>query len=492
VVIADLGSQLENADCLRTLADEFQISYLRIDHSGPWNQALAFNTALRNMPWASHIVQLDADMVLHPYLLELCAGILQARDAAGFVTSYAPLEVSWNGYDGSLRAYRDALCHSKAGIISAIGGFMVLSRPWLLKNRGYDEAYVGWGFEDGDLWIRAQQTLNTYCETSGCFVIHQAHPRQLGASKAKGNPNWEMYLCRRRGSRKDVNPLSFGEALVSRASVRHGIRQLSRQENHVRVDDPWKPHLLRHLQKGRLKPRVAPPDPEGDLLAQELELLKLSGQSIPAIHVSVLIPLFDTDTSAVRESLHSLTAQTVPPDEILLIDQGSANQNSRIYQALVRAEEKAKYIWLGGGKQAWSRAINEGLRTSSGSHALIASPGTSFHPRLLEICGSLQCNRPCFIYGHSCTIPPLARQFGFIGGVPSETWEAVAYVDENSGGSWHFTPRPWCLTAGLYDERRGTDRAGREAVSRASRNGELRVLGLPTEWSLSFQVSDAD
>ena len=61
VVIADLGSQPGNADCLRKLSDEFQISYLRIDHFGAWKQALAFNTALRNMPWASHIVQLDAE-----------------------------------------------------------------------------------------------------------------------------------------------------------------------------------------------------------------------------------------------------------------------------------------------------------------------------------------------------------------------------------------------------------------------------------------------
>jgi len=324
-------------------------------------------------------------------------------------------------------------------------------------------------------------------------VIHQAHPRQPGASKEKGNPNWEKYLCRKRGSRKDVNPISFGEALVSRASVRHGIRRLSRQESRVRVDDPWKPHpRLRHLQKGRLKPRVAPPDPGGDLLAQELELLTVSGQDILPIYVSVLIPLFDTDVSAVQEALHSLTAQTVLPHDILLIDQGSANQNSRIYQALVRAEEKAQYIWLGGGKQAWSRAINEGLRTSLGSHALIASPGISFHPRLLEICGLLQSTGACFIYGHSCTIPPLARQFGFVGAVPSGTWEAVAYLEEDPEESWHFAPRLWCLTAGLYDERRSADSARREAVSRASRNGELRVLRLPTECSLSFQVSDAD
>ena len=85
VAIADLGSNASNAAALSQLARRHGVSYVRIEHHGPWNQALAFNTALRHMPTSTHAVQLDADMILHPDLLRLAQHALSRCDALAAV-----------------------------------------------------------------------------------------------------------------------------------------------------------------------------------------------------------------------------------------------------------------------------------------------------------------------------------------------------------------------------------------------------------------------
>jgi hypothetical protein len=491
IVIADLGSGPDTSIRLQSLADEFQVSYLRIDSFGPWKQALAFNTALRRMPEASHVVQLDADMVLHPYLLEFSERVLRTRDALSCVTSYAPPDASWDSYDGSWAAYQELLCRSKAGIPAALGGYMVLPREWLLKNRGFDEAYVGWGFEDGDLWWRAQRGLNTYCEASGSLLIHQAHVRQPGASAADGNPNWEIHRRRKEGADYAVNPHSFGDAPVSKALIRLGVRPLSPDAWTAHAAYPWKRRApLRRLRNGRLKPHYGPADPARCSLASELESLRQSGSYASPFRVSVLMTLHNHEVHLIRAAAASVFAQTVPAQEIVLSDQGSANSYSRSYHAFAQEAGRVKYVWSGSSRD-WSRAraINEGLRVTSATstHVLITDGELCFHPHLLEICRLSQGCGPCFVHGHSHWVPSIAGDFQLIEGLPWEAWGSVTYLDNVETDPWHFAPRSWCLQAGLYDERRGGTEVASEAVARARRDGSIRVLRLPPDWPVSFR-----
>src|SRR5215831_16360621 len=100
VVIADLGSSPTRAAELQAMAHNFSISYLGIAYDGTWNQALAFNTALRRMPRADHVIQLDADMILHPYLLAFTNRGLQSADALCCVPSYVTAHSVPENYNG--------------------------------------------------------------------------------------------------------------------------------------------------------------------------------------------------------------------------------------------------------------------------------------------------------------------------------------------------------------------------------------------------------
>src|SRR5690242_8724400 len=111
VVIADLGSDESSAAALRELADKYAVSYLRIEHHGPWNKCLAFNTgfraALRRLFRPSHVIQLDADMVLHPQLLFTTVETLHRVAAMYCAPRKAPADVApwWpaDGIDGFRR-----------------------------------------------------------------------------------------------------------------------------------------------------------------------------------------------------------------------------------------------------------------------------------------------------------------------------------------------------------------------------------------------------
>ena len=209
VALADLGSEPRNARALKRLAKEFRAIYLRIDYTGPWNQGLAFNTALRRMPAVSHVSQVDADMILHPRLMAITVAALRQVDALACVASYARRGAVSASFDGSLSAYCSILRGAFRGNAWSLGGYMTLPREWLIAYRGIEESFVGWGFQNSDLWRRAESSLATCVERTGALVIHQWHSRQPGASTFRGNPNWSLFESRRLEGTLEANSTSF-------------------------------------------------------------------------------------------------------------------------------------------------------------------------------------------------------------------------------------------------------------------------------------------
>src|ERR1700690_191262 len=94
VLLADLGSRPSHRSAMAALARRYQVSYLRIEYSGPWNKSLAFNTAfrlaLRSLPAVTHVIQLDADIILHPHVLSRTAAQLRTVSAFCCVPRLAP------------------------------------------------------------------------------------------------------------------------------------------------------------------------------------------------------------------------------------------------------------------------------------------------------------------------------------------------------------------------------------------------------------------
>jgi GT2 family glycosyltransferase len=222
VVLADLSSSERHRVALAGLAGRYQISYLRIEHDGRWNKSLAFNTALRQMPAARCVVQLDADAILHPQLLSTTAALLGTVDAFCCAPRLAPPQFSAWTTPGDIAQYQRML--TQCGPVSpwAIGVFMAVPRSWLMRERGMDEAYTGWGHEDTELWLRAGRSLRCRKDVTGSMVIHQSHPRQPDA--AAGAQNRGMLIRRITDPSYPVNQSGWGLGRITDLVLRAGIR----------------------------------------------------------------------------------------------------------------------------------------------------------------------------------------------------------------------------------------------------------------------------
>jgi hypothetical protein len=225
VLLADLGSGPAHRAVLVELADRYRVSYLRIEHSGPWNKSLAFNTAfrlaLRSLPAVTHVIQLDADIILHPHLLTRTAAELRAVSAFYCAPRMARPQLDLWATPGDLAAYERMLGHcGPAAAIRAIGVFMVIPAAWLADQRGFDEAYTGWGYEDTELWWRVRRSLAHGKDIAGSQLIHQWHPLEPGARKQ--GPNRPLYMDRLAHPDAVANPAGWGGGQITESVLRAG------------------------------------------------------------------------------------------------------------------------------------------------------------------------------------------------------------------------------------------------------------------------------
>jgi hypothetical protein len=192
VTISDLGSSTEVAEALQGLAETFGFQYLRIEYFGIWNKGLCFNTALKNSPEATYVMQVDADVVLQPHALEALMRALQDADAAVSV----PLQEGKRMSEWS------------------VGGCVVFPRDWLFETRGIDEAYEGWGNQDIDLWDRAQKALHVI-RIEEELSWHQPHePQESRSDEANVEKNLVRRVSQWEGAGLPVNPEGFGEGRI--------------------------------------------------------------------------------------------------------------------------------------------------------------------------------------------------------------------------------------------------------------------------------------
>lgn len=224
-LLSDLGSTAGHRAALAGLADRHQVSYLRIEHAGEWNKPLAFNTAFkvaaRSLPPVTHMVQLDADMILHPGLFAAAAARLRTVQAFCCAPRIAPPRLRLWSVAGDRAEFERMLAQCPPDVESrAVGVFMVLPSTWLSISGGFDERYTGWGHEDTELWWRARQVLTCAKDISGSLLIHQWHPRQPGAGRR--GPNWPRFVYGKAGAAEPANPRGWGNGQVTQAVLRPG------------------------------------------------------------------------------------------------------------------------------------------------------------------------------------------------------------------------------------------------------------------------------
>lgn len=225
VLLADLGSRPPERAALLALAGRYQVSYLRIDYTGAWNKSLAFNTAFRramtSLPWVSHVIQLDADALLHPHLLSATATVLRTAAAFWCAPRMAPPGlVSWP-VPGEVAGFERMIAQCAPVIVSAVGVFMVLPSAWVARQRGFDEDFTGWGHEDIEIWCRARNSLSYAKDTGGSMLIHQWHQRQTGAGLL--GPNWPRLTHRMANPGNVTNPAGWGNGRIVQSVLRPGM-----------------------------------------------------------------------------------------------------------------------------------------------------------------------------------------------------------------------------------------------------------------------------
>lgn len=227
VLLSDLSSGQPHRVTLTGLAERYGASYLRIEHDGAWNKSLAFNTAfrlaLRGLPAVTHVIQLDADMILHPRLLGTAAATLSAAASPLSSSFYcapraAPPELDLWDVPGDLAGYERMLAQCGPVRPHAVGPFLVLPCAWLAGKRGFDEAFTGWGHEDTEIWFRVKKSLAYDTDVSGTLLIHQWHQPQAGAGDV--TLNWARFLHRMANSNEAVNPAGWGGGRITESVLR--------------------------------------------------------------------------------------------------------------------------------------------------------------------------------------------------------------------------------------------------------------------------------
>jgi hypothetical protein len=229
VVLADLGSQPPHRAELLALAGRYGVSYLGIDHAGAWNKSLAFNTAFRRamtcLPAVSHVIQLDADAILHPGLLSAAAEALRTAAAFWCAPRMAPPGLMSWPVPGEVPGFERMIAQCGPVVISAVGVFMVLPSAWVARRRGFDEDFTGWGHEDIEIWCRARNSLACAKDTSGSMLIHQWHQRQAGAGLL--GPNWPRLTHRMANPGAVTNPAGWGNGRIVQSVLRPGVARPS-------------------------------------------------------------------------------------------------------------------------------------------------------------------------------------------------------------------------------------------------------------------------
>ncbi len=206
--------------------------------------------------------------------------------------------------------------------------------------------------------------------------------------------------------------------------------------------------------------------------------------------ISVVTPVRDRPVEHLRASLAAWRAQSLPPAEVLIVDQGSASAAAEQYRQLAsQSSPRVRYLRCEHPDWNKPKALNYGIRASDprNTHVLATDCDLLFHPEALAALRSLA-GRRRFIHGHRCDLPDLLGELRLIDESVWNRWATAAKVVDAIADPWHLMPRDWAFEVRGYDERmagRGymdidmSARAGRALETLRVGPGSLFALHYP-------------
>jgi glycosyltransferase involved in cell wall biosynthesis len=175
IVLSDFGSDPEQARALAEIAERYDARVVATRTGELWNRSRALNIGIQAAR-GRYVMCTDIDMMFRPNFLSTVVGRLDANDKRLVVSRCHDLPPSVPEQPWTVDDY-DAL-EAKASYRPShgTGACQATKRSFFFDVRGYDEKYVFWGFEDGDMLFRAQLVGLTPCwiheQTS---MLHQWH-----------------------------------------------------------------------------------------------------------------------------------------------------------------------------------------------------------------------------------------------------------------------------------------------------------------------------
>ncbi|MEO5560114.1 MAG: glycosyltransferase family 2 protein [Dokdonella sp.] len=216
VIVADDGSGAETHALLKSVADDYPVPLRQV-----WQEDVGFRAArVRNLAIAAargeYLVTIDGDMVLHPDFLAdhlalaradsyLQGGRLHASAAetARLLAGGAPRFDA--GLDGDFKRRHARripwLAAVKAGLFSR-GSGKVMScnqsywRSDALRVNGFDERFVGWGYEDREFAARLELAgVRRRPLKFAALAIHLWHggDKAVSGDEERALPNYQRF-----------------------------------------------------------------------------------------------------------------------------------------------------------------------------------------------------------------------------------------------------------------------------------------------------------
>jgi hypothetical protein len=197
--------------------------------------------------------------------------------------------------------------------------------------------------------------------------------------------------------------------------------------------------------------------------------------------VSAAIPVRDRPAALLRAALRGLARQTVPPTEVVVVDQASGPAHAASYRALEGEFPGLVRVVRTEGPARWNKpmASNLAIRTTRSPYVLAMDGDLIFHPRAFELFRAHELIGSTVIVGAIHKLPWLAADPALFDALPWESWALGAEQYGSDAHGWHFFPRAWIDKVRGYDERMfGRGCMDVDLSERAQRDPDVRYVRL--------------
>lgn len=138
ILIIDWDSDDIDYEELQKIDDRIRV--ITISDQPNYNHAQVLNVCIKNAK-NNHILKMDVDYILNPY-----------------IKLNQWLDIEWEN-EFMAGAWNQNHLDNKIGFIEHTNGFMCIDKKHIEKIGGYNENFVGYGWEDCELYIRLQKEL---------------------------------------------------------------------------------------------------------------------------------------------------------------------------------------------------------------------------------------------------------------------------------------------------------------------------------------------